>query len=245
MTPAKSIQFTTPAEVLLYYREEGEPAFAVWHNAHRSFRYEGDSIDEGEAKLSEILNTLTRADSAAIYTLALYSRPKNAPEGWLTTKRESELSVNFRLRAVEGMAGVGGNGGGTGVAALLGTLQAQNAQILAALKAQNDRINALEEEDDDEGEESDALGGLGKLLENPQLMSMLGNFLGGGGVPAGKPAAINGVPGQAGEPETLEQAIEVLKKADPDLEKHLVKLARIARQNPRKFSGLVQILETF
>jgi len=110
-----------------------------------------------------------------------------------------------------------------------------------------EQIIALEEElEETGGGDGDEVSGINGLAN--MVMPMIMKHMGGGAAPA-----INGVPGsdhQGCDCERCEHispllmdAIGTLKKHDPDLDTHVVKLAKIAATNPGMWAFLTQSLD--
>lgn len=117
-----------------------------------------------------------------------------------------------------------------------------------------ERIEALllkkEIEDNEEGEEEieeqmQPNNIMGALMNNPTLQTaiangvvgLLGNFL----QPNGQPKAVAGIPPDDDDIR-IGEAVERLKKYDPELPLHLEKLADMAESNTPQFLGLLKFL---
>lgn len=138
------------------------------------------------------------------------------------------MSFNFRFQSESEFGDRGGS----------------SSLVLEELRSMRREIEELRERvdnDDDDDTPSGPLGSIGELLKNPEIMSLLGQFLGKNN--PNPPAQISGVDSSSEEIK-IQQAIPVLIKHDPNLGTHLMKLAELAEKNSVKFKTMISILDS-
>lgn len=231
-TPSQSVQFRDPDDLVAFYRDEGIPAFSIKQRNALNFKYEGDSLDEGIAKLIGLFKMMVKNKTAAIYTLCQY----NSFGEEITDKTPASLSNNFRFNEYgEAIGAFGGGGGG---------------DLAQQLKDMREDIKALREERE-EGS-GHKLGMIGEILEmeavQPLVLAVAGLIadkitqMGGGSPPAHGPAGelkrVSGIPGVKSnwkdDPEVM-RSLDTLNDHLDDFPELMAKLARIALNSPFKF----------
>jgi hypothetical protein len=112
-------------------------------------------------------------------------------------------------------------------------------ELIAKMNALEQRLAMQEIEEEEEEEEEET--GIGSILNSPQmknvLMNVVANFL----TPK-QPVAVAGVPDETDKSNLLQEALQILKKNDPELEMDLYKLATISEQQPDFFKMLIGML---
>jgi hypothetical protein len=112
-------------------------------------------------------------------------------------------------------------------------------ELIAKMNALEQRLAMQEIEEEEEEEEEET--GIGSILNSPQmknvLMNVVANFL----TPK-QPVAVAGVPDETDKTNLLQEALQILKKNDPELEMDLYKLATISEQQPDFFKMLIGML---
>lgn len=213
-------------DVLRYYESFGEASYSVYaghkiDETVRRFSYDGDDKIRGGQELAEALQSVaSNPDNTNTYLLVIYKRigKKNVPENSITFQLNNSKIQPFPMMA-----------GAVHQSADLSSLRAE----LAAIRMQL----AAKEEDDEEEEEE--IGGIGAMLNNPEiqkqlLMGLMSMFNG---------PKINAVAGMdQPEAEKITAAIEVLQKHDASLGDDLTILAEMAENNPTQFKFLLSML---
>lgn len=223
-----SVHFKGIDNVLNAYEQRAVPAWSLWQGSQFLFKYEGNDISEGATALNEILDRLAQS-SNAIYTLKVYEELQG---GKIKDKTPHDGSFNFKLNLDSQEI----------TTSQYGALRNQNA-ILEKLERLEQRMNEREEEEEEE-EPKSKLGLIGEILNDPGIsqivMPLVSKLLGINGANTPRPtiAGIND-----DEAATLKQAIEILKKSDPDLPAHLMKLAKLSQESPDSFKFLLNALE--
>lgn len=220
-TPARSVQFRNPGDVLTAFESRNVADFSIWQGKQFMFKYEGGDIGEGSTTLQDLLNVL--GQSAAIYTLRVYEDLNGAK---IKSNTPDDGSFNFRLLdETAGMQHYNNNNG----------LQSE----VNALKL---KIAELEEERDEEPG-GDSLGALGEILQHPVVQQFMPEIIAyiKGSPPV--PAKIAGVPTDPNQ--KIQEALFILNGADVNFSDHLYKLATIARTNPAQFKMLLGMLDNF
>lgn len=90
---ARGIEHRTAEGVLDAYRINDDPNFAIFSGTEIMMGYDGDDLNIGEGRLSDILNTLDQGGSSTTFTLRIY------PVGTkgMTNKTPYKASTTFML----------------------------------------------------------------------------------------------------------------------------------------------------
>jgi hypothetical protein len=208
----------------------------------------------GRNDLDEFLKLISQSSTNAIYTLKVYEDISDAKK--IKSNTPDDGSFNFRLNTDEQEI-----------------TNSQYAGLNRKLELEQRLGNIerlLTEETNEPEEEEETIGSIIKgLLDEPQKLNQLieiGKSL--MGFPGAKPAigqikyagqiaglapgnTINDLPGATEESnyvagdklQRLGNAIDTLEKYDGKLVEHLEKLANIATSNPKKFQGLLTMLD--
>ena len=246
---------------LSYYVECGTPYFALYmgkptaRGGNVVMHNWGGRIEDIDEAANRIRDRFadTGIDDRTRYTLAWWDeRPKmskgtpDEPAGGsvVFVMATSDQIMHRREDYRAGMAGV-------------------NAEIISRLSAIEARMNEPEDDDEEEPTPSASEQMIGAVMNNPAVMStiiqgiMSAFRLPGAPLAPPAPAAVPpssgvklaGVETEAPEPgalvfdtDTLNEALIILKSADPDLEQHLMKLAEMAQSNPAQFKWLLKML---
>ncbi len=232
---AFSVQFTCPETVLSAYLNRNCAAWSIWQGKQFMFKYDGNTVEEGQAQLIEILGVLSES-SNAIYTLKVY---EDLDGKKIKENTPCDGSFNFKLNMESQMIT-------NSQYTRFGNLNAMQSE-LAAVKEEL-RILREEREEPEEDATQDALGKIGALMENPVIMKLAAMIFGpkaGTVAPSQMPmlqGSIGNVPGT--QDEEIKKAIEVLKSKDERIAEHLTKLAKIAVEQPGSFTFLLQSLDS-
>lgn len=225
-----SVQFKGVNSVIDAYERRKVPAWSLWQGSQFMFKYEGDDMEQGGQELQSILEVLSDSTNA-IYTLKVY---EDLPGGKIKDKTPHDGSFNFRLNADNQEI----------TNSQYGALRNQNA-ILEKLESLEKRLNEKDEEEDDEPPSK--LGLIGEILNDPGtsqiVLPLIMKAFGIGTTPS-HPAmrSINGIPDD--DRATLNEAMQILKTADPKLPEHLMKLAKLSKESPDSFKFLLQTLDS-
>lgn len=215
-------------------------AWSVWVGNQFLFSCTGTNVADAANELETLLNSLDK-NGKGIYTLKVYEDIKKQK---ITNKTECHGSFNFRLQAFN--------------ADTEGSLYYKEMrEELKTLKAERDQLQQeLEELPEEDERPRDFLGRIGEvIMEDPTKLPLLlqtfqqalqpilamfttqTKVTGQQITPA--PAMISGV-----GPDPLQQAIETLKEKDPELTRHLQKLAQIATNDKPTFDYLLTLLDS-
>lgn len=244
--------FRGSGQVLGAYVANDMPAWAICNGKDIMFAAEETDMTAGEASLREALEMIKRGGSKAIFTLRVYELegkakilsntpfPRAIP--FTVFDDEEELAPYDQrrrgyMREVEER------------------LQAQD-KVIMELRAE------LAEAEEQEEKPKGVGGFLAGVMESPQGQQMFWNVVGAiisKIVPmqnANGPAAVAGIGNQqadveaeeiqsvleVGQPEKVQQAVNVLCTKDPKLGDHLLAVAAIAVNDPNKYKFLIGML---
>lgn len=224
MASTSSIQFRDADTVIEMYCNRQLPGWAIMQRSQFMFKYDGESMQDGEVELANILDKLS--NSGAVYTLRVYG---TIPAGGIKSSTPYDGSFNFVLNEINN----------SGVSGVRGNLQNE----VQALRME---IEQLKEHDSGD---SGALGFIREILELPGVAESLPQMIGAlMGVVSKKPQAIAGIDPTTGISDVIDisdglhTAILELMKVDSDFEKHMIQLAELAKKDPNKFKGLVSMI---
>lgn len=220
-----AIQFRGREQVVEAFEARQLNAWALFSGRQFLIPHVADGPQEAALMLDEVLQKFDQATNPT-YTLKVYEDLK--PGDKITEKTPAHGSFNFKIKTFE----ESGESGGSWYNALKSENEALKAQLAAV-------------EDEDEPEEKDVIGRiLDSVIEDP---GKINQFIGAiknlslmftNQQPAGQLA---GTPSET----DLQKAITRLQAHDPELAKHLTKLADIADQDPKNFKMLLSMLESF
>lgn len=225
-----SIQFYGIKPVLTAADNRKCPKWAIFQNKQFLFKYE----DENETESIEFLNTVldNLKHSTAVYTLQFY-------EDTVKIKANTPHDGSFNFRLVEEEERQHRND----------MYRTGNSAVLQKLEAIESRLNQIEEEEEDESEDLGGIAGIALgLLKEPEKLSQLitiGKSLLGMNQNNLRPiqGKVAGIDVSSIEAEKIHLAIETLKKNDPEIVKHLEKLAAISEQEKGMFKQLLFMLD--
>lgn len=212
--------------IIAYYEQYDSAPYKVFagHKPEESycrFSYDENDKEIGREKLLAALQSVqSNPDNTNTYLLQICNVKGR--------KMEPVNSITFQLNKAQQYYPMQPQHI-SGMDAVMGKLNALE-QRLAMQEAQDD-------DDDDEPEETNILNG---IINSPQMQNLLLNVI-ANAFTGNKPAAVAGVPDQDKQ-NLLTEALQILKKNDPDLEMDLYKLATISEQNPEQFKFLISML---
>jgi len=232
---------------LHYYMEHGSPFFALYMGKPTA-RAGNVMMHNWRGKIEEIEDAAqhirdrfadTGIDSRTRYTLAWWDERPKMTKG--SPDEPASGSVVFVCATDEQISGRIEN-----YRQHIGSV---NNEIVSRLAAIEERLNA--DDDEEEAQPTTQEAAIGALLGNPAVVTTLQTLLMrivDGIIPApataAAPVRLAGVAEDAPEFDTekLNRALVILKRADPNLEDNLLKLADMAQDNPKQFAFLLKML---
>lgn len=218
-----NIQANGLQNAILMYEYRQIEAWSLWQG--KQFLHKGT----GGADLTAFLEMLIKSGNNPIYTLKVYESINDAAN--IKSNTADDGSFNFKLYEPQDapMTQSGYNGN----------------SILSKLSAIEERLNEREEEP------KSRLGIIGDLLDHPviesvapMLIARIMDWMAGKKADSyPQPERLAAIAGP-GEDPLLNQSIEILKRYDPDLPKHLAKLAAIAENDSTSFKFLLRTLDS-
>jgi hypothetical protein len=246
---SNTVAFRGTKMVVEAYTMNDMPAWAVVCGKSVMFAYEGETVDDGAHMLEQILNSMSKGSSTAIYELRCY---KLKAKTEITSATEHNRAFPFKLYEEEDMNPfeAGRRHYKNEADARLDKMQQQIDMIFEMQK------NALLEDEEEQKPEGVA-GIISGIMADPMMKQVLFGALAGivkkivpMDLPA--PAMVAGIDQQAaekisvlkeGQPEKVQQAVYILCSKDPLLGDHLEKLAGIAVNNPGQFEWIIGMLK--
>lgn len=226
---SSSVQFKGLESVIAAYENREVPAWSLWQGKQFMFKYEGSDISEGSTQLHATLEMLAQS-SNAIYTLKVY---EDLPGGKIKNNTPDDGSFNFKLN-LEGQE----------ITNNQYAVVRNNNALLEEIREMKAQIAAMQEEEEEEPQSK--LGLIGEILNDPGISQivqpLIMKFLGIGSPEAPLQRAVGSISG-TNDDDILNNAITFLKSVDPQLPKHLSKLAEIAKNDPPTFQFLLQTLD--
>ena len=232
---------------LTYYSEHGTPFFALYigkptarHGNVMMQNWRG-RIEEVEEAAQHIRDRFadTGIDGRTRYTLAWWDdkphmtkgTPDEAPSGSVVFVCATEDQISQRIEGYRERIGY------------------VNNEIVSRLSAIEERLSAQEEEEEEPEPANPQAAMIGAFLANPAVATTLQTLLMrivDGVVPVQAPAPVRlsgvGEDDPQFDTEKLNKALVILKRADPNLEDDLLKLAAMAEENPKQFAFLLKML---
>jgi len=271
MKSTAQIQFLGIESVLKAYEMNDVAPWAIYQGNQFLFHDESGEVSEGSTRLREILEMIrTSSNSKAIYTLKVYDDLKEGQK--IKSDTPFSGSFNFRMSELEFYNDSEGRinpyPGNTKQ-----SIEELKHLVTALTEKVNDM--QAEKDEEDETEKKSSVGAmLGAVLEDPAFIGAIGQAIGakivqfingislGKGAPVlpmapGSPAKIAGTspePVPVTDPSIdhnqeqltkMNHAVQIMYQVDPNLGDHLMQLAEIARDNPKKFLGLIAMLNNF
>jgi len=251
-----SVQFYGKGKAIEAYENCNIPAWGLFSGKQLLCRYQGNDINEGKQLLDDFLDKIE--EGTATYTLKVFEAEGNKAIK-IKEKTECDSSFNFKLDSIDIFSERQEQRG-----------RFLNNELAKTLTGINDRLLKMETEPIEEQPEDETFQeSIGKAIQqsiigaiqNPEQPNVLVDLLRGIlGQPIPKPAIgtvtragqIAGFGIDSNNPSTkiegsklerLGNAIDILEKYDDKLVEHLEKLAKIAIDNPKKFTGLITMLD--
>lgn len=220
------------------------PCWAIFYSGKLFCKYEDTDFDASMDILEQNLVTLQKSDSAAIYALKFFECKDNPVK---INERTVCDAGSFNFKMMEETERQGNQ---------IGFHMSQVVRDTEERMKLSHRIEKLEEEKKALIEkEPDSIGSaLIDLFKRPSELAQLINIARAAlGMPVQNLGNIIGHTRAIGNEteampqeeklERLENALNALEKADPNLITHLEKLANMATNNPDQFKGTVGILD--
>lgn len=213
------------------------------------FAYEDQDLSEGAVMLEECLKRMKAGSSSASYSLRTYKLKGQAEIESSTTWCRS---FPFKLYNDEDEDYSPFEAGRR-------HSQRQAEEKMQALQEQIDMLKKQQEEDEVEEEKPEGIAGVVQgIFNHPTMQPIIMQAIAGLiskiiPMPAGMPAQVAGIGDgralesvlEAGQPEKVQQAINVLCSQDGKLGDHLMKLADLSIRNPGQFNMLIGMLNNF
>lgn len=234
-------------EVLNYYDNSDAVQYRVYAGTKPDpayLRYAFDATDKGEKAegsqqlhmaLQKILNSPMNTNP---YLLEIV-------RGQGKGKKPITTNITFQLNQLPQMQPAGWNG-------IAGYQQQSSPELLAVLKQLSDQnnliISKLSADEIDDGKDVGMVpvNPIISMLNQPQIQAVLAAKLGDvlnkilGTGDTNKAAMLNGTI----QDDQIRQAIDILKKHDPEIGASLLKLAYLAESNPVYFTQLISMLKS-
>ena len=248
---SSAVQFRGPKQVVEAYMVNDMAGWSIWPTARdMMFAYEGGDMDEGASLLRQTITRLREGGSEAAYTLKVYDDLKKNTK--ITTATPASRSFQFGLYELEGDDTPYQKRQLSTMGALERRFEVMQDQFMTKVLRKMDEDEKREAEPEKPGGLAGILNG---FLDHPgvkealisKVMGWVGNLMAPGS-PRPVPAQVAGLEGESPavvSPEQykkLEQAISILAKADPEIGDHLLSLALIARDNPKKYAMALTFL---
>jgi|ERR1700733_8945357 len=246
---SNTVAFRGVGQVVEAYKANDIAPWAIVTGKDIMFAYEESSLDEGADMLDECLKRMKAGSSSASYSLRTYK-----------LKGQQEIESNtpwcrsfpFKLYNDEDEDYSPFEAGRR-------HSQRQADEKIQALQEQIDILKKQQEEEDEEEEKPEGIAGVVQgIFNHPQMQPIIMQAIAGLvskiiPMPAGMPAQVAGIGDgrvmesvlEAGQPEKVQQAINVLCSQDPKLGEHLMKLADLSIKNPGQFNMLIGMLNNF
>ena len=240
-------------EVLNYYDNSDAVQYRVYAGTKPDpayLRYAFDATDKGEKAegsqqlqmaLQKILNSPMNTNP---YLLEIV-------RGQGKGKKPITTNITFQLNQLPQMQPQGWNG-------IAGYQQQTSPELVAILKQiseQNSLIISKLSADEPDDQDGDPVGSVSAnpfmaMLNQPQIQAVLAAKLGDvlskvlGTGDTNKAAMLNGINEDILSENQIRQAIDILKKHDPNIGESLTKLAQLAESNPGYFTQLITMLKS-
>ena len=221
--------------------------WAVTYGKNINMKYAGASFPESRNTLQAFLQMLKDSDTVAVYTLHVY---EDLPKGGkIKLSTEPDYSFNFLVTEDEAPR------------------YARNRELAESNKVLTDRITALEaklllQEDEEEDEEPGSIGAvISGLLSDERVKDWIRTKAIGWAdqlltpprsnvVPMGNSSAARVGAVSPNDPvlideeqqKKMQQAIEVLARVDSVLGDNLLKIAKIAENDPTRYQMLTRMI---
>jgi hypothetical protein len=251
---SNSVAFRGVGQVVEAYKANDIAPWAIVTGAGKvqdvMFAYEDQDVEAGAVMLEECLKRMKSGSSTAAYSLRTYKLKAG-------TEIESNTvwcrSFPFKLYNDEEEDYSPFEAGRR-------HYQRQADEQLQALREEIEMLKKQIEEDEEDEKPEGMAGVIQGIFADPMMKQFVMQGIAGlvskivPMRPTGQPAAVAGIPAQAGvlqsvlEPGQegkIQHAINVLCTQDPKLGDHLMKLADIAVKNPGQFNWLIGMLQNF
>lgn len=251
-----SVQFYGLDNAIEAYNNASIPAWGLFSGRQLLCRYTGESMEEGSKLLADFCEKIEYSN--ATYTLKVFEQEGNKA---LKIKENTpcDSSFNFKIQELDEYARRKEERGNDRY--MYGSRDNGTQNQINAI---NEKLDRLLEDGEGEEETPKSIGALAmSYLSNPTNLIQLINAIRGvpvtastiGTIPettenktmSGVPIVEAGNQDQQREQDVnrLAHALDILEKADPQLVKHLEKLAELSIKSPGKFKSLISMLEMF
>lgn len=244
---ASGIQFRGLTSLMAAYDNNKVIAWSVMYGKLVNAKYIGTNQHEAREALRIFLTQLRQSDTTAVYTLNLYEElPKGAK---IKASTEPDLAYNFIITEDEAPRH-----------ARYAEIVQTNQDLLNRITALEGKLAIADSDDDDEDDgsiggiisgmlkdervktwlQNKALGLADKLFSTPlpaKVLSMDSQAAKIGAVTADDPILIN-----EEQQAKCNEALEILCRCDPNLGDNLLKIAKIAENDPGKYQMFSKML---
>lgn len=217
-----SVQFVGREAVIRAFNKMKLPKWSLWQNSRDMVTsYNDNDETDSERELEEWLN-MFRGNTTGIFTLKLYDKAVKD----IKPTTPHQYAINFRLSDEQENARM--NGVPYGMDKLIDTMTTRFDKM-------DQRLKELEQ---DPGEEP--LAPWERALENPVIMAGIGKIFNIDPSKFQVAESVSGVPHE----DSDESPIEILRRLDPEIDKRLAKLARIATKDLKKYKFFGTMLDS-
>lgn len=259
---AKAIQLRGTPAIMKAFDSLQIANWAIVYEKSILHKSAGESLEESRSTLEGFLKQLERSNTTAMYGLNFYEDIKDRKK--IRISVEPDFAYNVTLFDQDEYPSQGMVTRREGYAQLSEGLAEVNARLALLVKA---REEEEEEEEDGVGQAPGWLGAVNKLLDNPKIQERIGEKIIGwvdSLLSPSTPVMQNkqvGAIGNVGEQEQpgsepitqitqdqydkINKAVAILAGIDPHLGDHLETIAQLAKEKPKKYKGLITMLNTF
>ena len=243
---SNTVAFRGSKQVVEAYEANDIAPWAICCGKDIMFAYEGVSIEEGGSMLMEILKRMQAGSSSAGYMLRTYELDGKAK---ILSNTPYSRSFTFKLYDED-----------EEYSPFEAGRRHYRKEADGQIKALQEQIDLLKKQQEDLDEEEEKPEGIAGVIQGifndptmkPIIMQAIAGVVSKIVPMRGNPAAVAGIPVEQvvsvlepGQPEKVQQAVNVLCSKDPKLGDHLLKLAGIAVNNPGQFTMLIGMLTNF
>lgn len=249
---ASAVHFRGIDNVLLAYESNNVGPWAIENGKVIMFSSEEDvgneDIASGGEQLRDVLKLLASGGTESKFTLKTYRIKKG--DG-ITSSTPYFRAFNFSLWSPEDETMPYARRTNVYATQMNERLDRLESMLTAVVEKQGEIVQGEEEEEKVTG----VMGFINGLLENPQVQGVIGRVAMGWvaklmpeGQQLGAVGSVNPPPSQQGsvlkadQPAKVQQALNILVTCDPDLGDNLLKIASIARDEPKKYAMFAAML---